>query len=61
MAQMGHTSPQLALAIYAREMDRRDGEPERLLALVSGGFAALKSAGGSMLRSDAGANLTAGS
>jgi hypothetical protein len=30
MAQMGHTSPNLALAIYAREMDRRDGEPERL-------------------------------
>ena len=36
MAQMGHTSPSLALAIYAREMDRRDGEPERLPALVEG-------------------------
>jgi hypothetical protein len=36
MAQMGHTSPNLALAIYAREMDRRDGEPERLRALVEG-------------------------
>ncbi len=36
MAQMGHTSPHLALAIYAREMDRRDGEPERLKSLVSG-------------------------
>ena len=36
MAQMGHTSPGLALAIYAREMDRRDGEPERLRALLDG-------------------------
>ena len=36
MSQMGHTSPQLALRIYAREMDRRDGEPERLRALVEG-------------------------
>jgi integrase len=36
MAQMGHTNPNLALAIYAREMDRRDGEPERLRALVEG-------------------------
>jgi integrase len=34
MAQMGHTDPSLALAIYARVMDRRDGEPERLAALV---------------------------
>lgn len=36
MAQMGHTSPNLTLAVYAREMDRRDGEPERLKALVEG-------------------------
>ncbi len=34
MQQMGHTSPNLALAIYAKAMDRRDGEPERLRALV---------------------------
>jgi integrase len=34
MAQMGHTTPNLTLAIYARQMDRRDGEPERLKALV---------------------------
>ena len=33
---MGHTSPNLALAIYARCMDRRDGEPERLRRLVEG-------------------------
>jgi hypothetical protein len=38
MAQMGHTSPNLALAIYARVMDRRDGEPERLRALVEGAY-----------------------
>jgi integrase len=36
MAQMGHTTPELTLAIYARQMDRRDGEPERLKALVEG-------------------------
>lgn len=36
MAQMGHTTPNLTLAIYARQMDRRDGEPERLRALVDG-------------------------
>jgi hypothetical protein len=36
MAQMGHTTPSLTLAIYARQMDRRDGEPERLKALVEG-------------------------
>jgi integrase len=34
MAQMGHTDPSLALAIYAKAMDRRAGEPERLAALV---------------------------
>jgi len=36
MAQMGHTTANLTLAIYARQMDRRDGEPERLKALVQG-------------------------
>ncbi len=36
MAQMGHTTPNLTLAIYARQMDRRDGEPERLKALIEG-------------------------
>jgi integrase len=36
MAQMGHTTAGLTLAVYAREMARRDGEPERLKALVEG-------------------------
>jgi integrase len=36
MAQMGHTTASLTLAIYARQMDRRDGEPERLKTLVQG-------------------------
>jgi integrase len=36
MAQMGHTTPNLTLAIYARQMDRRDGEPARLKELVEG-------------------------
>jgi hypothetical protein len=35
-AQMGHTTAGLTLAIYARQMNRRDGEPERLKALVEG-------------------------
>lgn len=34
MAQMGHTTPNLTLTIYARQMDRRDGEPERLNAFL---------------------------
>jgi hypothetical protein len=36
MAQMGHTTANLTLSIYARQMDRRDGEPQRLKALVKG-------------------------
>ena len=36
MAQMGHTTASLTLTIYARQMDRRDGEPERLKALIEG-------------------------
>jgi integrase len=36
MAQMEHTTANLTLTIYARQMDRRDGEPERLKALVEG-------------------------
>jgi integrase len=36
IGQMGHTTPNLALSIYARQMDRRDGEPERLKAPVQG-------------------------
>ena len=36
MAEMGHTDPALALAIYAQSMRRDEGENERLEALVSG-------------------------
>jgi integrase len=36
MAQMGHTTAEPTLAIYTRQMDRRDGEPDRLRALVDG-------------------------
>jgi integrase len=35
MSQMGHTTAGLTLALYAREMDRRDGEHGRLSALVA--------------------------
>jgi integrase len=36
MGQMGHTTPGFTLALYAREMSRRDGERQRLQALVAG-------------------------
>jgi hypothetical protein len=36
IAQCGHADPQITLGIYAKAMDRRDGEPERLRALVEG-------------------------
>lgn len=36
MAEMGHTSPSLALAIYAHAMRRDEGEKGRLGALVEG-------------------------
>jgi integrase len=36
MAQLGHSTPAVTLRFYAREMSRRDGEPERLRALVQG-------------------------
>jgi integrase len=34
--QLGHSDPTLTLSYYAREMSRRDGEPELLRALVQG-------------------------
>ena len=36
MTQMGHTTANLTLSIYAQEMAREDGGPERLRALVNG-------------------------
>ena len=36
MAEMGHTDPALALAIYAQAMRRDEGENRRLEALVNG-------------------------
>jgi integrase len=36
MSQMGHTTPVLTLALYAREMNRRDGERARLRTLLTG-------------------------
>jgi integrase len=36
MAQLGHSTPAVTLRFYAREMSRRDGERERLRALVQG-------------------------
>jgi hypothetical protein len=36
MAEMGHTTADLTFSVYAREMRRRDGEKDRLRALVQG-------------------------
>jgi len=36
MNQIGHTTPALTLALYAKHMSRRDGEQARLTALVGG-------------------------
>jgi integrase len=36
MDAMGHTTAALTLEVYARRMASRDGEPERLKALVDG-------------------------
>ncbi len=36
MAMLGHSTANLTLAVYARQMNRRDGEPERLKTLVQG-------------------------
>jgi len=36
MAQMGHTTANLTLSVYAKAMAWRDGERERLRALIEG-------------------------
>jgi|SRR5215217_3361118 integrase len=36
MVQLGHATPHLTLSMYAKAMQRRDGERERLRALVDG-------------------------
>lgn len=36
MAQLGHTDPKLTLRVYTHQMSRRDGEKDRLRALVEG-------------------------
>jgi integrase len=36
MAQLGHTKPSLALAIYAKAMRLEDGDKDRLRGLVNG-------------------------
>lgn len=35
-SQIGHTTPSLTLAIYAKEMHRRNGEHAKLKALAEG-------------------------
>lgn len=36
IGQLGHSDPRLTLRLYARQMSRRDGEKDRLRALVNG-------------------------
>lgn len=36
MGQLGHEKAEFTLAVYSRQMARRDGESERLRALVEG-------------------------
>jgi len=36
MEQVGHTDPKLTLTVYTKQMARRDGEREKLRALVTG-------------------------
>jgi hypothetical protein len=42
MSQMGHTTPVLTLTLYAREMNRRDGEQARLNPLVAGNWSRIE-------------------
>jgi integrase len=37
MGQLGHADAAFTLSVYAKTMNRRDGEPQRLRALVQGG------------------------
>ncbi len=59
MAQMGHTTPNLTLAIYARQMNRRDGEAERLKALIEGRDWAATGSSSDINPSDAPATVSA--
>jgi hypothetical protein len=36
MSELGHIDPQVTLGIYGKVMHRRNGEPERVKALVEG-------------------------
>jgi hypothetical protein len=38
MGQLGHADAGFTLRVYAKQMDRRDGEPERLKTLAAGGI-----------------------
>lgn len=58
MSQIGHTTPVLTLAIYAREMSRRDGERQRLKTLVAGGPPRVASAAHSSTASSLATRIT---
>jgi len=47
MGQIGHADAAFTLRVYAKVMDRRDGEPERLRALVTGDMPELTTLAGS--------------
>jgi integrase len=52
MAEMGHTDPGLALAVYAQAMRRGEGETAQLRALVEGGVLANSGKRGDTERSE---------
>jgi hypothetical protein len=58
MAQLGHTDPTVTLRFFAKVMDRRDGEPERLRALVQADIGTQKDSTGDEAASDTAAENT---
>jgi integrase len=58
MAQLGHTDPTVTLRFYAKVMDRRDGEPERLRALVEADIETQKDRNGDEAATHKGAENT---
>jgi hypothetical protein len=58
MAQMGHTTANLTLAIHARHRIAASGESERLIALLNGSIVEAKGTGASVEGASAKKSLT---
>jgi hypothetical protein len=59
MTQLGHTDPGFTLRIYAHQMRRRDGERDRLRALIDGADWAIAGTKGPNPVADAAASTAA--